>query len=167
MRAADGALEKLCRERPEEFTRFTERLLTDVAAIEQPSVQWHLAQMLGEIQMTEQQRRRAAGVLVRQLDPSNDWIVVNLTLETLAPFVETGDLQVATSVGCWTLRRRSAAIRPCPRAEAHDFVAVILQASRYRFSAASRRRVSSRKARSAIGSSTGASQRGRQRKLIV
>ena len=45
MRAGD-ALEKVCREQPEWFAPRIERLLGDVAQIEQPSVQWHLAQML-------------------------------------------------------------------------------------------------------------------------
>lgn len=86
MRAAD-ACEKLCRECPEWFVPYTERLLTDVAAIDQASVQWHLAQMLAEIHLSAAQRRRAVAVLLRQLDRSDDWIVVNLTLEALAGFV--------------------------------------------------------------------------------
>lgn len=94
MRAAD-ACEKLCRDRPEWFVPYVERLVTDVAAIDQASVQWHLAQMLAEVELSREQRRRAVGVLRRQLDRSDDWIVVNLTLEALAGFVP-GELSVST-----------------------------------------------------------------------
>lgn len=95
MRAADAA-EKLCRERPERFAPFVERLLTDVAKVDQASVQWHLAQMLGEVELDAGQRRQAVAVLVAQLDGSDDWIVVNLTLETLARFTQAGEMDSAS-----------------------------------------------------------------------
>jgi hypothetical protein len=39
MRAAD-ALEKVCREHPEWLVPYADRLLSDVAGIDQPSVHW-------------------------------------------------------------------------------------------------------------------------------
>ena len=44
MRIGD-ALEKVCARRPEWFVPNVERLLGEVGKIEQPSVQWHLAQI--------------------------------------------------------------------------------------------------------------------------
>ena len=44
MRVGD-ALEKVCARRPEWFVPNVERLLGEVGEIEQPSVQWHLAQI--------------------------------------------------------------------------------------------------------------------------
>lgn len=82
MRAGDG-LEKITRQRPELLEPYAERLLTDVAAIEQPSVQWHLAQMLREVTLNPSQRRRAVEVLKHNVELSGDWIVINLTLEAL------------------------------------------------------------------------------------
>lgn len=53
------ALEKIARIRPELLAPFTRRLLSDVVAIDQPSVQWHLAQILTEIELTPEQRARS------------------------------------------------------------------------------------------------------------
>jgi hypothetical protein len=86
MRASD-ALEKVCRQRPELIVPLTRRLLTEVPKIDQPSVQWHLAQILARIPLSGADRRRAITILKRNLKRYDDWIVVNLTLEALAVFV--------------------------------------------------------------------------------
>ena len=62
MRAGD-ALEKIARIRPELVAPFTRRLLSDVVDIDQPSVQWHLAQILIEIELTPEQRPLAVAIL--------------------------------------------------------------------------------------------------------
>ncbi len=85
MRAAD-ALEKVLRSRPELALPYRERLLAEIASIPQPSVQWHLAQILARVELTAEQRTRAIALLWRNLDDYDDWIVVNLTLEALAHF---------------------------------------------------------------------------------
>lgn len=85
MRAAD-ALEKILRKRPDLALPHRERLLADVAAIRQPSVQWHLAQILARVELTAAQRDRAIAILRRNLTEYDDWIVINLTLEALAHF---------------------------------------------------------------------------------
>ena len=85
MRAGD-ALEKIARIQPALLAPCTRRLLSDVADVDQPSVQWHLAQILTEIELTPQQRQRAIAILKRNLERYEDWIVVNLTLQTLAHF---------------------------------------------------------------------------------
>lgn len=90
MRAGD-ALEKVARQQPEWLVPYVERLLTDVAQIAQHSVQWHLAQMLGEVPLTPGQRVRAIALLKQMLDRYDDWIVVNLTLESLAGFARDDD----------------------------------------------------------------------------
>jgi hypothetical protein len=48
MRVAD-ALEKICREQPRWFVAHVDRLLGDHGRIEQPSVQWHVGQMLQQL----------------------------------------------------------------------------------------------------------------------
>lgn len=94
MRAGD-ALEKVCRQRPEWFADYLERLLSEVAAIRQPSVQWHLAQMLGEIELTQAQQQRAIEILRDNLtDPNVDWIVASNSMETLAQFARDGSVPV-------------------------------------------------------------------------
>jgi HEAT repeat protein len=85
MRAADG-LEKIAGQRPELMIPYLERLLGDVATIEQPSIQWHLAQILAEVPLDRDQRQRAIKVLKRNLEHSEDWIVLTVTMESLARF---------------------------------------------------------------------------------
>ncbi len=88
MRASD-ALEKACRADPGLVQRFVPRLLGEMSRIEQPSVQWHLAQILAEVQLDEPEHAKAIAILEHNLDTSSDWIVTNLTLQALAVFART------------------------------------------------------------------------------
>ena len=87
MRAGD-ALEKVARERAEAFGPYVERVLGEMARIEQPSVQWHVAQLLTEIPLTPAQRRRGIAWLWRTWERSDDWIVISETLTALAHFAQ-------------------------------------------------------------------------------
>jgi hypothetical protein len=88
MRASD-ALEKVCRSHPGLLERFVPRLLGEMSRIEQPSVQWHLAQILTEVPLDEAETAQAITILEHNLDTSSDWIVTNLTLQALALFART------------------------------------------------------------------------------
>ena len=88
MRASD-ALEKVSRAHPGMVQRFVPRLLAEMSLIEQPSVQWHLAQILTEVQLDEGEQAQAIAILEHNLDNSSDWIVTNLTLQALARFART------------------------------------------------------------------------------
>lgn len=88
MRASD-ALEKVCRAHPGLLQRFVPQLLGEMARIEQPSVQWHLAQILTEVRLDEREQAEAIAILEHNLDTSGDWIVTNLTLQALAVFART------------------------------------------------------------------------------
>jgi len=83
MRAGD-ALEKVCRAQPSLLQPHMPLLLGDMATIHQPSVQWHVAQMLGHVRLTAAQRLRAAELMDQDLEQSSDWIVLNCALDTLA-----------------------------------------------------------------------------------
>jgi hypothetical protein len=85
MRAGD-ALEKVCRERPAWFVPHVERLLGEVGSIDQPSLRWHVAQMLDHLRgdLSEDQARRATELLKRNLVAATDWIVLNVTMDVLA-----------------------------------------------------------------------------------
>ncbi len=85
MRASD-ALEKVCKQQPELLGRHVERVLVDMAGVPQPSVQWHLAQILGEVALDPDQQAGAVRLLYDNLARFDDWIVINLTLATLADF---------------------------------------------------------------------------------
>jgi hypothetical protein len=87
MRAAD-ALEKVCRAAPSIVVPLTARILTEMSAIDQPSVQWHVAQIVANLPLPGRNRQRAIGVVKGYLEHSHDWIVLNCSMETLAHFAE-------------------------------------------------------------------------------
>ena len=89
MRVSD-ALEKICKQNPEWFIPYKDQLLNDWPKINQASVQWHLAQMLGEIKLTKQENQHAIMILKNYLITTSDWIVENLSLVTLASFTRKG-----------------------------------------------------------------------------
>jgi HEAT repeat protein len=75
MRAGD-ALEKVARRQPDLIPPYLDRLLAEPAGLDQPSVQWHLAQIVGEVPLTDDQHRRAVQLLRRYLEHGTDWIVL-------------------------------------------------------------------------------------------
>lgn len=79
------ALEKVCRKQPGWFVSHVERILGDLGGIGQPSVQWHVAQMLQHLRgcLTEDQAGRATRLLQQNLASSTDWIVLNVTMDVL------------------------------------------------------------------------------------
>jgi len=83
MRASD-ALEKVCRVRPALLDPHVALLLGEMSKIDQPSVRWHVAQMLGLVELSPQERGRAALLLCTNLEESSDWIVLNYSLDSLA-----------------------------------------------------------------------------------
>lgn len=92
MRAAD-ALEKVCREHPDWLLPLVDRFPTDLAVTSQPSIQWHLAQMYKQIELTEGQRRFAIYWLKELLSrPTIDWIVAANSMDTLFQFEREGFL---------------------------------------------------------------------------
>ena len=84
MRVGD-ALEKVCREQPGWFAAHVDRLLGDLGHIEQPSVQWHVAQMLQHLRsdLSDVQAQQATELLRRNLTRSTDWIVLCVTMNVL------------------------------------------------------------------------------------
>lgn len=96
MRAGDG-LEKVCRVRPGWLEPYVERLLGEVARIDQPSIQWHLAEILGEIELDPGQKERAFEWLRERLSEEKpDWIVARRSMETLVKYVHKGDISKET-----------------------------------------------------------------------
>jgi hypothetical protein len=98
MRASD-ALEKVCRSHPRLVQRFVPRLLAEMSPIEQASVQWHLAQILAEVPLDEEQQVQAIAIFEHNLDTSSDWIVTNCTLEALGVFARASPAVRARLVG--------------------------------------------------------------------
>jgi hypothetical protein len=80
-----SALKRVCAERPEWLLPYVDGLLRDVSRIDQPSVQWTLAQLMENLndRLTARQKSEATRVLQHDLQNSNDWIVLNTTMNTL------------------------------------------------------------------------------------
>lgn len=83
-------LEKVCREQPGWFVPQVDRLIGELGQIDQPSVQWHVAQMLDHLRgdLSEGQERRATELLQRNLAESTDWIVLNVTMDVLTEWAK-------------------------------------------------------------------------------
>ncbi|MEM9984217.1 MAG: hypothetical protein AAF804_03910 [Bacteroidota bacterium] len=64
---------------------YVDRLLTEIAAIDQASTQWTLAQLfdLLESSLKPEQKRQAQAIMQHNLAHHQDWIVLNTTMETL------------------------------------------------------------------------------------
>ncbi len=80
-----NALKRVTREQPAWLLPFVDRLLDEIAAIDQDSTRWTLANLfqLLATRMSPAQRRRATAVMQHNLDTCHDWIVLNRTMETL------------------------------------------------------------------------------------
>ncbi len=92
MRAID-AFEKICRVQPEWIEPYIDRLFDDFGSDTQASIQWHMAEIAGETELTSTQKRRAITWLTERLqDPHVDWIVAANSMNTLATFVSEGSV---------------------------------------------------------------------------
>lgn len=105
MRAIDS-LEKVCRVHPEWLKAYTGRLLSELAPSEQPSIQWHLAQIFRQVTLTAAQRQQAIKWLKQRVSTTAvDWIVAADTLETLAYFTRRGVVTQAELVKLLTIQQ--------------------------------------------------------------
>ena len=94
MRAAD-ALEKICRRHPEWLLPYIDRFSTDLASNEQASIQWHLAQIYRQVELTVEQKGFAINWLTQLLCSKDvDWIVSANAMDTLAQFTRDGSFSV-------------------------------------------------------------------------
>ena len=90
MRAAD-ALEKVCRVHPEWLMLYADRIIHEMGKSTQPSLQWHVAQMLNELPLNESQQRDAVVWLTERLEEKEgDWIVVANSMSTMAAYAKKG-----------------------------------------------------------------------------
>jgi hypothetical protein len=85
MRASD-ALEKVCRANASIVQPLQTRVLNEMSAIDQPSVQWHYAQIVDQLQLTPQETAKVMGKLQANLEKYDDWITHTITMEVLGHF---------------------------------------------------------------------------------
>lgn len=90
MRAAD-ALEKICREHPDWLAPYIDRLDHDFSLSTQPSIQWHIAQIYREVELTPTQQKTAATWLTQLLSNKDaDWIAAANAMDTLMEWTRDG-----------------------------------------------------------------------------
>lgn len=90
MRAADS-LEKICRQHPDWLLPYIDKFTHDLADNTQPSIQWHLAQIYSQVELTDMQRRFVLQWLTSLLSRNDiDWIVSANAMDTLALFAKQG-----------------------------------------------------------------------------
>jgi len=81
MRACD-ALEKISRDNPDWLKPFKRQLLTEIAAIDQKEVRWHLAQILPRLDLSSKERARVYELMQAYLEDHSS-IVKTFAMQTL------------------------------------------------------------------------------------
>ncbi len=100
MRCAD-ALEKAARNNPALLQPYKKQILHDVALIKQKEVQWHVAQMLGYLRLTQDEVVQAAAILEKFFKTSKSNIVRVNALQTLSELARI-NLQIKPTVDALT-----------------------------------------------------------------
>lgn len=88
-----SAMKRVCKEHPEWLVPYLDKLLDEISTINQASTQWTLAILFLwlERDMTPSQHERATKIMQTNLENSNDWIVQNTTMESLAAWAKEDD----------------------------------------------------------------------------
>lgn len=85
LRVSNG-MKRICQTHPDWLVPYLDRFLAEISQIDQASTQWTLASLFLMLQewMDPRQKQQGVAILQRNLDTSDDWIVQNTTMETLA-----------------------------------------------------------------------------------
>ncbi len=98
MRAID-TFEKVGREHPGWLEPYIDDLLNEVSKVDQPSIQWHLAEIFCEVRLSDTQRSKAIDLLKTNIATVNvDWIVAANTMTALVHFVKTGHISPSEAI---------------------------------------------------------------------
>jgi len=86
MRSADAA-EKITAKHPEYLQPYKEKLIQQVAKIDQQEVRWHVAQMFPRLELSGEERAVVVEILLDYLNNKSK-IVKTFSMQTLADFAE-------------------------------------------------------------------------------
>ncbi len=80
-----NAMKRVCKEKQAWLVPLTDRLIKEIAKINQASTQWTIAQLFDELKgdMTSEQKSAALRIMKKNLEKSEDWIVLNTTMQVL------------------------------------------------------------------------------------
>jgi len=98
MRAID-TFEKLVKDKPELVQPYLSSIFSQLTTSEQPSIQWHVAQIFGEVVLSDAERNEAVKWLKQHLKSTDvDWIVSVNVMKTLLSFckqkyISAGELE--------------------------------------------------------------------------
>ena len=97
-----NAFKRVCKEKPRWVIEYADRFISEISKIDQPSAQWTFAQlmMLLDTKLSAVQRKKVIKILQKNLETSDDWIVLNFTMEALTKYAR-GDADIRT----WLLPR--------------------------------------------------------------
>jgi len=81
-----NAMKRICKVNEELLVPYIDRFLTEIAAIDQASTQWTLANLFDMLKhkLSEEQIEKAKEIMQNNLANHNDWIVLNTTMEVLS-----------------------------------------------------------------------------------
>lgn len=85
-----NAMKRICKADKHLLIPYLDRFLTEIAAINQASTQWTLAQLFDSLtkDLTPTQKELAMGIMQHNLATHDDWIVLNMTMKTLAKWAQ-------------------------------------------------------------------------------
>lgn len=80
-----NAMKRICKDNKLLLVPYIDKFITDIAAIDQASAQWTIAQLFDSLknEMSDQQIQSATKIMKKNLETHNDWIVLNASMETL------------------------------------------------------------------------------------
>lgn len=80
-----NAMKRICKEKKTILLPYIDRLIIEVAEIDQASTQWTLAQLFAmlESDLSEQQKAAAREIMKHNLANHRDWIVLTQSMDTL------------------------------------------------------------------------------------
>jgi hypothetical protein len=83
-----SAMKRICKVKPGWILEYIDKFQTEIANLDQPSAKWSLAQifMWLDDRLSAQQRERAIEIMKHNLMTDKDWIVQNITADSLAHF---------------------------------------------------------------------------------
>ena len=81
-----SAIKRVEAERPDLVLPWVDRLISEIGELDQASAQWTLAQLFDRMSthLSADQREGALRIMQRNLAEHGDWIVLNMTMETLS-----------------------------------------------------------------------------------
>lgn len=85
-----NAMKRVAKERLDLLIPYLDRFLNEISQIEQASTQWTLAQLFLSLQnhLSPEQKAQAQEIVQKNLTNSQDWIVLNASIETLAQWAK-------------------------------------------------------------------------------